>query len=413
MTDDRLLHVLGGGPWQVPTVTRAKQLGYRVLVTDVHAERPAYAIADHHEVVDITNLDATLRVARAYGVGGIVCDTTDVGVPTAAYVADQLGLPGIGFATALNCTNKGRLRHLAAAAGVAVPRYRLVAPGEVLRDMDGAWAYPIVVKPVDNQSGRGVSLVDRPDQLGTAVATARGFTREGTVLIEECLRGTEVIVDGFVAGGAVHVLGLSQKVPDPDAPTVAVRITYSAQFPRAVAEAIVDTNRRTLAALGLSFGVFHAEYFVDDFHVVPIDVAARGGGAHIYTHVIPNVSGVDVGRCTIDAAMGQRVSVSPRVPPMAANLEFLRLPAGTLQRVDGLDEALSSPGVVVVHLNVAPGSPVGTPMNKDDRPGHIVTIGATADEAVARGTFARGRLRVLMTGDTEPIPLSGPIEGRS
>lgn len=102
-----LLHVLGGSPWQVPTVRLAKSMGCRVLVTDWFQERPAYAIADHHEVVDITDREATLAVARRYRVDGIVCDTTDVGVPTAAYVAEQFGLPGLGFQVALNFTNKG------------------------------------------------------------------------------------------------------------------------------------------------------------------------------------------------------------------------------------------------------------------------------------------------------------------
>lgn len=401
----RLLHVVGGGPWQVPTVRLAREMGYRVLVTDVYAGRPAYAIADRHEVVDITDLEGTLKVAEAHAVDGIVSDTTDFGVRTAAYVAERLGLPGLGFTTALNCTHKGRLRRLAEAAGVPVPPFRLVTSEDALSDVDGALRYPLVVKPVDNQSGRGVSVVEGPEQLRAAFARARGFTREGTVLVEERLQGTEIIVDGFVADGTVHVLGISEKVPDPDAPTVAMRITYSPERPPSVTEAIVDTNRRTLAALGLGFGVFHAEYFVDGDRVVPVDVAARGGGVHIYTHLIPRISGVEVGRCTIDAAMGRPVSVRPRFPPMAGNIEFLRLPAGILQRIDGFDEARSLPGVVVVHLNVTPGSAVATPVVKDDRPGHIVTVGSTAREAVARGLAAKRRLRVLMAGDVEPIPL--------
>ena len=49
-----LLHVLGGGPWQLPTVAKAKELGLRVLVTDMYRDRPAYALADIHEVIDIT-----------------------------------------------------------------------------------------------------------------------------------------------------------------------------------------------------------------------------------------------------------------------------------------------------------------------------------------------------------------------
>ena len=92
----RLVHVLGGGQWQLPTVQLAKSLGYRVLVTDIYEQRPAYACADAHAAVDITDRESTLRVAREHRVNGIICDTTDVGVPTMAYVAEQLGFPGSG-----------------------------------------------------------------------------------------------------------------------------------------------------------------------------------------------------------------------------------------------------------------------------------------------------------------------------
>src|SRR5438105_11620272 len=110
MSKQRLLHVLGGGQWQVPTICRARAMGYRVLVTDVYAERPGYALADLHAVMDITDLEGTLAVARRHGIDGIICDTTDVGVPTAAYVAEKLGLPGIGYETALRFTDKYRMR---------------------------------------------------------------------------------------------------------------------------------------------------------------------------------------------------------------------------------------------------------------------------------------------------------------
>src|SRR5690349_15044741 len=122
----KLLHVLGGGQWQLPTIQLAKTLGYRVLVTDMYRERPGYALADAHEVVDVTDMRATLEVARRHQIDGIVCDTTDAGVPTAAYVAEQLGLPGIGLETALNFTNKLRMRSVTSRAGVSAVRFRSI-----------------------------------------------------------------------------------------------------------------------------------------------------------------------------------------------------------------------------------------------------------------------------------------------
>jgi len=116
MSEPRLIHILGGGQWQVPSVMLAKSLGYRVLVTDMYPQQPAAGHADEFVQVDITDREATLEVARRHRIHGIVCDTTDVGVPTMAYVADVLGLPGIGLETALNFTNKFRMRQLTSAA---------------------------------------------------------------------------------------------------------------------------------------------------------------------------------------------------------------------------------------------------------------------------------------------------------
>ena len=98
------IHILGAGQWQVPTIRLAKALGYRVFVTDVYRERPGYAFADEHECVDIADLDLTLRTAEQHRIDGIVCDTTDVGVPTMAYAADRLCLPSFGYETAQNFT---------------------------------------------------------------------------------------------------------------------------------------------------------------------------------------------------------------------------------------------------------------------------------------------------------------------
>jgi biotin carboxylase len=392
-----LLHVLGGGPWQVPTVRLAKQMGYRVLVTDIYAERPAYEFCDHHEVVDITDRDATLAVARRHHVDGVICDTTDLGVPTAAYVAEQLGLPGIGFETALNCTRKDRLRQLLSAAGIPCPPFHVLRTRTDLAPLRATFRYPVVVKPVDSQSSHGVSVVGHPQDLDQAFEVAKTASREGIVLIEGHVTGVEIIVDGFVTGQDLRVLGISSKVARPENPAVATRISYPADFEAVKHEQIVDVNRRTIAALGLKSGIFHAEYMVTDTDVVPIDVAARGGGVNIYTHVIPAISGVDVNRAMIEHAMGRPVSLQPAHTHAAANIEFLFAPPGVVERVEGIEEAGRMPGVLAVYVSAVPLRRFGDLSDKNDRAGHIVTVGRTLDEAIDRSLEAKDRIRVVMT----------------
>lgn len=403
---EKLIHILGGGPWQVPTVRRAKALGYRVLVTDMYTERPAYALADLHAVVDITDREATLQVASRHRIDGILCDTTDVGVPTAAYVAERLGLPGMGYQTAINCTNKGRMRRLSDQAGLAVPRYRLISAASALDEAAAAVGFPLVVKPVDNQSGRGVSRVSDPGALLPAFELAKQFTRSGEVLMESCVDGTEIIVDGFLVEGEMRILGLAYKTPYPDAVTVSSRIHYPGGQPPRNHGRIHAATRGVLSALGLRHGVFHGEFIIRGDDVVPVDIAARGGGCMIYSHVIPHVSGVDVNRAMIRAAMGESVSIEPAAEPRAANIEFMRMPDGMLSGIMGAEQAAAIPGIAAIHFNVNVGDRIEALGHKDHRPGYVVALADSSEQAIDISLQAKSRISVLMAGNVEPMPVT-------
>jgi len=401
-----LLHVLGGGPWQLPTIRLAQSIGIRVLVTDVYKERPAYALAEFHEVVDITDKEGTLDVARRYQVDGVLCDTTDVGVPTAAYVAEKLGLPGIGYETALNFADKGRMRIRSVAAGLPAPEFRLArSAGDVsaaARDI----GLPVVVKPVDNQSGRGVTRVGTLAELEAAAGIALGYSPSRCVLVEECLSGCEVIVDSFSVAGCVHLLGVAHKTPYPDNPTISSRIAYPARLSESMIVRLRVVNEKLIRALGLVSGVTHAEYMIVGDDAVPLDIAARGGGVNIYTHAAPHVSGVDVNRAMIEFALGQPFAIAPRGVPRAASIDFMRAPAGTLAEITGADSAAASTGVAVLHFNAKVGDVVGSLASKDDRLGFVVALGDTLHEAVARAEAATSRIKVRVCGHDAPEPVA-------
>jgi biotin carboxylase len=388
----------------VPTVELARALGYRVLVTDMYPQRPAYAIADLSEVVDITDRDATLAAARRHHIDGVICDSTDVGVPTAAFVAQAMGLPGMGLEVALNCTDKTRLRALTASSGL---RHRAIGSVDELPSAVDAVGLPLVIKPSDNQSGRGVQILRSASQATQAFERAMGFSRSGRVLLEQHLAGTEMIVDGFVTDGAVAVLAVAVKTPYADNPTLAKRIHYplAADLPVPLAQ-LQRVTQDTMSALGLEQGVFHAEFMSCKDRIVPIDVAARGGGVLIYRQVIPHVSGVDVNRAMIELAMGRKPPITPRADRRCANIEFLRMPVGRFSAVLGVDEASAVEGVAAIVFNVKPGDLVGPIEDKDQRPGYIVALCDSSAAAIQACERAKARLRVCLHGVDEPVDMA-------
>src|SRR5262249_50332750 len=139
------------------------------------------------EVVDIRDSQQTLATARKYQIDGIVCDTTDVGVPTAAFVAEQEELPGVGLEIARRFTNKYLMRSTLAAAGLKQPQFALVRSVQELAAAVERICFPLVVKPVDNQSSRGVRVVRQNNDLEEAFNEAKKFSRLSGVLVEEFL----------------------------------------------------------------------------------------------------------------------------------------------------------------------------------------------------------------------------------
>src|SRR3954466_6107 len=90
----RTLLVLGASLYQLPIITRAKEMGLRVVTADYLPKNPGHALADAFHIVDTTDAEGILRVAREEKIDGVIAACTDVAVPTAAYVAQHLGVRG-------------------------------------------------------------------------------------------------------------------------------------------------------------------------------------------------------------------------------------------------------------------------------------------------------------------------------
>lgn len=398
-----LLHVVGAGPWQLATIRRAKGMGLRVFATDGLADRPGYAVADRSEVADITDAESTLSAARRHQVDGVLCDTTDTGVYTAAYVADRLSLPGIGLEAARRCTDKAAMTGALRDAGLRVPRSCPAASLDEAAAAARTLGFPVVVKPVDNQGGRGVGIVRDSADLPTAYAAALACSRSGRVIVQEFLCGTEVIVDSLVVDRRVFRLGVARKAQFDDNPTISRRITYGASAASPSVEAIDAINAAVIEALGIRQGLVHAEYLIDDNGAAPVDVAARGGGVMIYPVVLPHVSGVDAMDAAIRLALGETVIPVPLPRPRAANIEFLRVPPGRITAIEGVETARAMPGIAAAHLFHGVGNVVRPLRDKEDRLGFVVALANAADEAIALSQRAAS---VICTSVT-------PIEGNA
>ena len=87
------LLLLGGLQYLLPVIEEAHKLGVYVITADYLPDNIAHKYSDEYVNVSIINKEAVLKVAQEKEIDGIMSFAVDPGVVTAAYVAEQMGLP--------------------------------------------------------------------------------------------------------------------------------------------------------------------------------------------------------------------------------------------------------------------------------------------------------------------------------
>jgi cyanophycin synthetase len=106
--------------------------------------------------------------------------------------------------------DKQMTRQLLSAAGLPVPRGEVVRAGDAAVAAAGRIGFPVVVKPVDGNHGRGVSLDLRTERdVRAGFKRALNQSRRGDVVVESYVTGNDYRV--LVVGG--HMVAVAERVP--------------------------------------------------------------------------------------------------------------------------------------------------------------------------------------------------------
>ena len=303
--------LLGGSRQQVVAIEAAKRLGYRTVLCDYLPDNPGRLVADSFHLVSTTDRDAVLEVARAEGVSGVLAYASDPAAATAAYVAQELGLPGNPLRSVEVLSEKHLFRAFLRENGLPCPRAASFSVGEraenVLALVDG-WRWPLVVKPTDSSGSKGVTVVGGPDGVADAVSRARGFSRNGVLIAEEYIeRSYPSVIGGdvFVKDGEIRFWGLMECLRDEARPLVPAGEKLPVGLPPRDLAAVKDVLQRIVTLLDIRFGELNVEVLVGKGGVpYVLELGARAGGNMIPVQ-LSDASGVDLVAANVLCAMGE------------------------------------------------------------------------------------------------------------
>lgn len=311
MIKQKKLMLLGGLRYLLPVIEAAHKLGIYVITCDYLPDNIAHKYSDEYRNVSIVDKEAVLAVARELQIDGIMSFAVDPGVVTAAYVQEKMGLPGNPYESVCILQNKDHFRNFLTQHGFNVPKAKGFSSIEDAMVEKYWFPWPVIVKPTDSAGSKGVTRVDRLEDLEPALKVAFEHSLSGRVIVEEFIekQGCSSDSDCFSVDGQLKFVSFSAQRFDEDAPNPYTPSAFSwpSTFTEAQKAELISEIQRLLTLLGMRTSIYNIETRVGvNGKPYIMEVSPRGGGNRL-AEMVRFATGVDLITNAVRAAVGEEV----------------------------------------------------------------------------------------------------------
>lgn len=387
--------VLAGSCPQIVLLNQLKQRGIYTILADNNDKAVARPYADEFVKVDLLNVPAVKKVAEEKKVDFLITVCADQVLITVAKVSEMLGLPCyIDVKTACDVSDKSLMKDIFAKHGVPTSKHMFMDSLDM--EKVNQMQYPLVVKPADGYSSKGVRKAENLEDLQTFFAEAAKISRNGLVIVEEFVQGAEITVDFQVIDGVAHLLSASntEKVDYKDR-FLAFRTRYPAAISEETLERIAVIGQKIADAFGLKNTPMLVQLLTDDKRESVLEFCARNGGGAKYL-LIKLAASFDPITAVIDLTLGNPVSVENR--PQGVKFltnEFLYGYPGIVDHLEGFEE-LKQEGILAEYWQFkGKGTQISNAISSSDRIASITITADTHEELVEKHNKAVARIKVI------------------
>ena len=345
--------VLAGGLPQIELIKQLKARNILAILADGNANALARPYADVFYQLDIFDIEAVKEVAIKENVDFLITVCADQVLLVVAQVSEMLGLPWyIDYKTAQLVSDKKYMKKVFWEHNIPTSRY--VEMSELDWEKIQHLQYPLVVKPVDAYSSRGVRKALNAEELEVYFAEAAQISRTGGVIVEEFVAGDEISVDIYVEDGVAKLLCVSnsEKINDADR-----FIIFRGRYPVAASAEVMEQIRKVAQQIADAFELKNCPMLIqminDGKRVSVLEFCARTGGNMKYL-LIKRACGFDVIKAVIDLTLGEKPHVELQEPEAKYIVnDFIYCRPGTYDRLEGFEQ-LRQAGILTDYYSLRP-----------------------------------------------------------
>ena len=359
ITEGKRLLVLGGTSAK-DIVTQAHRMGVYTIVADLDETNVSKKISDEAVLISTTDTDALVNLIKKKRINGVFSGPSEFNIQQVMKVCNVAGLPFYATKEQWDiCQNKASFKDLCNKFNVPViPEYKVspnLLPEELVRVK-----YPVVVKPVDACSSKGLSICSNETQLRQAIPYALSASETGRYIVEKCITSDYGFGCRYIANNGDIYLSAACDRYTVDEFDGKAHISAAAIFPsKKTEEFIRDINPRIIEmfkSIGLANGTFFMQALVDqeDGNIYFHEMGLRLSGGLIYSMLEASCGYNDVQmmiRYSLGGPMATIKEIAQIDPYMHRHyVGSLTIPLreGTIGQIKGIEEVRSNPQITSI-----------------------------------------------------------------
>ena len=407
------LLVLGANPETANIVKVAQSLGVFTIVTDYNPDAPAKKVADKSYNIDAMDVDALYKMAVEENVDGVIVGVADPLIAPYQKLCERLNLPCYATKESVySFTNKRHFKETCAKYGIeGVPEYSIKNLDDVV--------LPVIVKPADSNSGKGITLCRRREELEENIERAKKESRTSTVLLERYMDTSDISIYYTIVDGVPYLSTLSDRYTLRNN-TKSTPICLGDIFPSKYYKEFIENEHpkycNMIQNLGVKNGVLYVSAFYENGHFYVYDPGFRlqGGGFHL---VLKAVNGFDQREMLVKLALSGSMHIEnfeklndPLMQGQSAAVIWFLLKEGTIKNIEGLDYVRNHPDVsyVIERFNV--GDQVTTDMIGTERQVFLRIFLKSPNKKALRSVIQDFQSRLKVLGSDGENMLMQPID---
>lgn len=353
--EGKKLLILGGNPETVPLVEIANNMGVLTIVSSACHTDAAKKVAWKSYDVDGMDVPGLVAMAQKEKVDGVLVGVADILVPAYCEVCDALGLPCYATQRIVDVfAYKDCFKATCERYGIhGIPEYYLDAnmhPEDIAKIK-----FPVMVKPVDNGGGVGMTVCYKEGELKPAVEKALSASKQKRFIVEKYMQCEDMGMYYTFKDGACSPSCIYDRYTTDEQPglsRVCLGGTYPSKHIKEYFERMHDKACGMFEGIGIKNGVLMLSGFYEDgeFYVYDTGFRLQGEAPHL---LMKAIHGFDQREMLIRFAISGSEGVvdlktqdDPYLSGKWASTLWFLLKVGKIAKIEGLDHLESDSRVV-------------------------------------------------------------------